>query len=535
MLRGRRLQISSMLKLGRELGSLAPVTGSAALEAATSPLPLRVLPAARPNLAAGWSPEEVRELLRHVATEGVVEERSQLFRLFGKAKVTSAAGTDSEDIIESDGADDAVVQCGITEFLLVAELTCAARQRDYVLLAALAERLIPEVPRASAEMLLRLATAYSTLGVINDPLFIALAASLLKVLPQPEVTAQGGLEAQFFSTDSLAKVARAYAAQRMRHEPLFDRIAQLLQAQTCGQLAPTEALSLLHSVAFLRLGEELGDLWDSLERCVVADGYEKLAPSTLVELCYILFLARRAEARLDDVAAMLDALSTPVLAADASFWSKPEGALLQHRLLLLRSALRYLHRDVYKGLSPGAAGALRRVHRLEQPQREPRPVVSFTRKLSNVLTKLRIGHFCNVERGPLLLDIVERDRKLVYECNHFDRFYSGSIDKIASMCLQERIVKAMGYRVVQVPHWQWNKIRHRRQRIEYMRMSRYYAIKDRREFGPRDEPHDDLAVSQLDHLGEYFFKKQRPSSHWSWFAPRYDAGKRLPGGGANAS
>ena len=31
--------------------------------------------------------------------------------------------------------------------------------------------------------------------------------------------------------------------------------------------------------------------------------------------------------------------------------------------------------------------------------------------------------------------------------NHFDRFYASSTEKIASMCLQERIVKAMGYRV----------------------------------------------------------------------------------------
>jgi len=450
-------------------------------------------------------------------------------------KAAAAAGAGSKDCVESDNVDDAMVQCGITEFVLVAELTCAARQRDYVLLAALAERLVPEVPRAPAETLLRLAAAYSTLGVINDPLFSSLAASLLQLLPQPAVAPHGGVEAECFSTDNLAKVARAFAMQRMRHEPLFDRIAQLLQAQTCGTPTPSEALSLLHSTAFLRLGDELGDLWDLLERCVVVEGYERLAPSTLAELCYILFLARRAEARLDDVAAMLDALSTPVLAKDASFWSKPEGAALQHRLLILRSALRYLHKDVFKGLSPGAAGALRRAHRLELPRREPKPVVNFIRKVSKSLTKLRIGHFCNVDRGPLLLDIVERDRKLVYECNHFDRFYSGSIDKIASMCLQERIVKAMGYRVVQVPHWQWNKIKHRRQRIEYIRMSRYYAIKDRREFGPRDEPHEDLAVSQLDHLGEYFFRKQRPSSHWSWFAPRYDAGKRLPGGSASVS
>ena len=41
--------------------------------------------------------------------------------------------------------------------------------------------------------------------------------------------------------------------------------------------------------------------------------------------------------------------------------------------------------------------------------------------------------------------------------------------------------------VVQVPHWHWNKIRHKKQRTEYIRMSRYYALKDRRELVPRDE------------------------------------------------
>merc|ERR1712232_188446 len=155
-------------------------------------------------------------------------------------------------------------------------------------------------------------------------------------------------------------------------------------------------------------------------------------------------------------------------------------------------------------------------------------MVNFIRKLSAVLTKMKVGHLCNVDRGPFILDIVERDRKLVYECNHFDRFYVGTTEKIASMCLQERIVKAMGYRVVQIPHWQWNKIKHRRQRAEYMRMSRYYAIKDRRDFAPRDEELTDVAVNELDHLGEYFFQKERPTSAWSWFQPRYDASLRLP-------
>lgn len=58
-------------------------------------------------------------------------------------------------------------------------------------------------------------------------------------------------------------------------------------------------------------------------------------------------------------------------------------------------------------------------------------------------------------------------------------------------------------------------------------MSRYYAIKDRREFAPRDEPAQDVALNEFDYLGEYFFKKQQPSSSWSWFQPAYDAKLRI--------
>ena len=59
----------------------------------------------------------------------------------------------------------------------------------------------------------------------------------------------------------------------------------------------------------------------------------------------------------------------------------------------------------------------------------------------------------------------------------------------------------MGYRVVQVPYWQWNRIKHRKQRIEYIRMSRYYALKDLRELAPRDQEVEDVAVNELDFLG----------------------------------
>ena len=56
---------------------------------------------------------------------------------------------------------------------------------------------------------------------------------------------------------------------------------------------------------------------------------------------------------------------------------------------------------------------------------------------TEALTKLKIGHVAQAVRGPFTFDIVERDRKIIYECNHFDRFYMASTEKIAARCLQE--------------------------------------------------------------------------------------------------
>ena len=44
-------------------------------------------------------------------------------------------------------------------------------------------------------------------------------------------------------------------------------------------------------------------------------------------------------------------------------------------------------------------------------------------------------------------------------------------------------------------------------------------VKSTGSHGPTMQPKE----NELDYLGEYFFKKDMPSSPWSWFQPRYDA------------
>eukprot|EP00928_Gymnodinium_smaydae_P028405 TRINITY_DN21672_c0_g1_i1.p1 TRINITY_DN21672_c0_g1~~TRINITY_DN21672_c0_g1_i1.p1 ORF type:complete len:569 (-),score=139.49 TRINITY_DN21672_c0_g1_i1:67-1773(-) len=490
------------------------------------------LPPMTAQYLSEWDSVSVKAALQQAAREGAMDSLL-LRRLRGAA---SAEGRPSEEGAEEteDVQEDALEcidegpsqaePCAPQELLRLAELCAALRLRDLPSLSALATRLAPAAAEVPTEALLSLGSAYSTLGALNAPLFNAIATQLLDAWPA---------EGSSVKPAQLVQVCRAFAAQRTRHEELFDRLRALLVAGGgASSTTPAEALSLLHSHAYLRLASELGEeLWSDLERKALE---AKDAPDGLAELCYVIFLARQDGARLQDVITWLGMLADCLPSPEDPAWKAEAGPVLQRRILLLRSALRYLHRDAYRELPDKVARMLRAVHRMEQPVTEPKPTVSFVLKLSGILTKLRVGHFCNVEKGPFVLDIVERDRKLVYECNHFDRFYTNSIEKVASMCLQERIVKAMGYRVIQVPHWHWTRIKHKRQRAEYLRMSRYYAVKDRRELRPRDEDIGDPAVSDLDHLGEYFFKKEAPSSSWSWFNPRYDASRRIPAARAAA-
>jgi len=476
---------------------------------------------------AQWDPGSLRALLQQVARDGKLEEG--LYRqlrgdqVIADAAAGFAAAAPEDDDMEGEGREGAsseTLDCELEELVLTSEVCSSQRFRDFVLLAALAERVAKELPKASQELVLRAAAAYSSLGVLNTPLFHSIARTLLRMwqgAANPPVAAH------------IVQVARAFSSQRLRHDELFDALAsQLVAGGGAKALTPDEALSLLHSLAFLRLGSEFGGQWAALEAQAVSPGLDKLGLGPLSELCYVLVLARQADARQEEMCRMLEVLAGQVLSANDTLWTSGEGPALHGRLLLLRSVARYLFRDAYRTLSADVVQAFRRIHRMEPRRKVLKPTVNFTRKLSDLLRKMKIAHLVNAESGPFVLDVVERDRKIVYECNHFDRYYAGATEKIATMCLQERVVKAMGYKIVQIPHWQWNKIKHRKQRSEYLRMSRYYAIKDSRELLPRDEVPQDVALNEFDYLGEYFFKKERPSSSWSWFQPRYDATKRLP-------
>lgn len=125
--------------------------------------------------------------------------------------------------------------------MAIAELCRSEGHRDLLALGRVADRL---AALAVAPLAPRLAVAFGDLAVLHPPLFTALAGGLLGARCAP------------------VPLARALARQRFRHEELLTELAEGLE-----DLRPLEALSLLHSFAFLRFGLK-EELWRRLEGLV---------------------------------------------------------------------------------------------------------------------------------------------------------------------------------------------------------------------------------------------------------------------------
>ena len=210
--------------------------------------------------------------------------------------------------------------------------------------------------------------------------------------------------------------------------------------------------------------------------------------------------------------------------------------VLRRDVNIIRYALRYCYRaSVYDKLDESVksffAVACSTESQPLRPGRKYAPNMELIESVGSILFRINVRHNSNVLKGPFMLDILESERKIVWECNNRSRFYvgSGKRTKTAYYDLQERVLKGMGYHVVQVPYWHWSRVTNRKARENYCKMSRYLAVKDireqrqRLEYSPGQDPTKygakDAAFSNssaFEYHGETFFTKEQPRRSWSW-------------------
>jgi hypothetical protein len=125
--------------------------------------------------------------------------------------------------------------------------------------------------------------------------------------------------------------------------------------------------------------------------------------------------------------------------------------------------------------------------------------------------------------GPFRVDIKERDRRIVYQCDGAERYKEGTSEKLVKLRFQEFVMKSMGYKVVSVPHWHMERITLKKARVEYMRMSRHRAINDLRERAQQQISTSDVTLFDAEkaalewvNVGERFFKPEKLNRPWTW-------------------
>jgi hypothetical protein len=202
------------------------------------------------------------------------------------------------------------------------------------------------------------------------------------------------------------------------------------------------------------------------------------------------------------------------------------------KLGVVRFACFFFHRgQIYNRLSDGiksSVSALCTVH-------DSSPTLSKSlQRLSCTLFKENVAHTINAHAGPFIVDILERDRKIVWNLATRNQYYVGDLTgkMTAYHELKAKILRHMGYTVIQVPFWQWDKMSNKKLRSEYCRTSRHHALSDIRETtllqsrSDNQDPAEFNAVNAAKQIkeswlyhGENVHKKQIPKQQWCWHKP----------------
>ncbi|ORM39727.1 uncharacterized protein BXIN_0058 [Babesia sp. Xinjiang] len=158
--------------------------------------------------------------------------------------------------------------------------------------------------------------------------------------------------------------------------------------------------------------------------------------------------------------------------------------VLWGKLTTLMAYLKCLAESCYATLSDDDIEVLNNVICIDRGYKKFR-TTKFVDKVSEHLTKLRIRHETTIYANGILLDILEKDRNLVWLCNSYHRFYATTFDPTAESKMLDRLIRAFGFKTCHINYYQWGRLKARRTRFAFLRMARYYALNDQREYDHR--------------------------------------------------
>lgn len=381
---------------------------------------------------------------------------------------------------------------------------------DFEFIVANQDKLFAEstAPHAYLELVYRM----TGFGQFNAGLVLNACASIIK---------SNGL-AEFTTAEKL-KLLNVLARQRILISPLLDLISKSCESDIDNNQNSRRCrvLAELRISAPIHLCEER--LPDTIAGCVdmcvavVMDGIQRemsLTNRTVMLSC--LRNMHTLMGNIPDMPSFMD--SNPLTLRD---------------IQLVRYALQFSFPELYSQLDDSILETFARIQFYTvSPTRTGRCDPSnsvFVDQLGQILFKSKIAYTSFTQVGPFVVDILERDSKVIWQCNGPTRFYATSTRQTTVYYdLQRMILTAMGYSVIDIPYWHWKRMRNRKVRSEYCRTSRHLAMHDIREHthsclatsrDPTEYNAKSSAVLQSVFLGETVFKKEQPRKSWSWHRP----------------
>ena len=363
----------------------------------------------------------------------------------------------------------------------------------------------PAVPWESVEFLYRLAG----LGHFNSEIVLSTCANILNA---------DGM--QVMSNDDKLKLLSSLVRLRIQVSKLAEAISS-----SCSNLSTEQNAKLC------RLLAELGLLQPSIHE--ISNTPTGLMSSIDVACAICLYYTNGI--RTDD----LDKTLVESVSLVCHYIVQQEDVqkyLVRHPVMVrdihtLGLVLQYVHRDLYAKLSENVLEVMAQVAYVGSAGFGEKCKPSNTKpvaQLGDILFKLKHAYTKSVNIGPYIADILERDSKVMWQWNGPTRYYSTSKRELTAYYqLQRMVLNGMGYTVIDIPYWHWNRMRNRKVRSEYCRSSRHISLTDGREkliqplMSCRDPTLFRINESPLlsAYTGSIIFKKEQPKKSWSWHSP----------------
>jgi len=304
------------------------------------------------------------------------------------------------------------------------------------LLNAVCRQLKNKVDNVTPAALVRAMADLKSLRHLDGPLQLALARGVLERLPN-------------CGTYYLPLLLKCFASVSVRDEARIGQIGQEV-LHRIGKLEASMATQAFYSLAILDFGHDgtaAGLAEQALPRMLVDMG-----PSHLIALAYALVVLDLPAAEL------LSFILTRIVRElhNLSIVQKYSLTIVRQCLQFpaaLKPAMRTaLERDDESILR--CTNALDRILPDKVNANDETTISKFQVGLENFLDQLKVPHQSEEVVGPYVLDYV-LPKNIAVEVDGYTHFYAFSRRMTAKTELKRRVLTAMGWRVVNVPHFEW--------------------------------------------------------------------------------